>query len=82
MHLSEPYVLSFIVKLWLEKNTKGAAGPTWHGYITHVPSGRRQYFKDLGGVKEFIEPYLEGTAREGGGLRRRVRRWLRRVSDG
>jgi hypothetical protein len=78
MHLSETVVHSFIVKLWFEKTKKGAAGTIWHGYITHVPSGRRHYLKDLSGVTDFIEPYFNEMGVENG-LRGRVRRWLRRL---
>lgn len=76
MHLSETDVHSFIVKLWFERTEKGAVGTTWHGYITHVPSGKRLYLKDLSDVMDFIEPYFEEMGAESG-LRRRVRRWLR-----
>src|SRR5947199_1874628 len=57
--LSEPSVHSFIIKLRLEK-AGGESGPTtWHGYITHVPSGRQSYLRDLDGIAAFITPYLE-----------------------
>ena len=66
---------SFIIKLRLER-TVCEAGPTkWHGYITHVPSGRRSYLRDLDGIAAFITPYLEAEGVETTGLRRRV--WRR-----
>jgi hypothetical protein len=72
--LSEPNVHSFIIKLRLEK-ALGAGGPTtWHGYITHVPSGKRRYLRDLDGIAAFITPYLEAEGVKIG-LRRRV--WRR-----
>jgi hypothetical protein len=52
-------VHSFIVKVWLEEEaTKNGEG-TWHGRITHVPSGRKRYLKNLSEITAFINPYLE-----------------------
>lgn len=76
MDLSESQVHSFIVKLWLESVAEDARRAVWHGHITHVPGGDRRYFRDLGEIRRFIEPYLaaaEGVEPDG-----RVRRWLRR----
>jgi hypothetical protein len=72
--LSEPNVHSFIIKLRLEKGLREAGPTTWHGYITHVPSGRRSYLSDLDGIAAFITPYLEAEGVKTG-LRRRV--WRR-----
>lgn len=72
--MSEPNVHSFIIKLRLEKGL-GETGPTtWHGYITHVPSGRRVYLRNLDSIAAFITPYLEAEGVKTG-LRRRV--WRR-----
>jgi hypothetical protein len=38
---------SFIVRIWLEESTAEAPQPSWRGSITHVLSGRRQFFVDL-----------------------------------
>jgi hypothetical protein len=46
---------SFVVKVWCEEPA------LWRGYVTHVPSGRRQYFQDLTVVLRFIGPYLTGS---------------------
>ena len=75
--MSEPNVHSFIIKLRLEKALSEGGPTTWHGYITHVPSGKRSYLKDLDGIAAFITPYLEAGGVKTG-LRRRV--W-RRVKD-
>jgi hypothetical protein len=72
--LSEPDVHSFIIKLRLEKALREAGPTTWHGYITHVPSGARSYLRDLDGIAAFITPYLEAAGVKTG-LRRRV--WRR-----
>lgn len=50
---------SFIIKLRLEKALCEAGPTTWHGYITHVPSGQRGHLRDLDGIAAFITPYLE-----------------------
>jgi hypothetical protein len=74
--LSEPNVHSFIIKLRLEKALCEAGQTTWHGYITHVPSGRRSYLTDLEGIAAFIMPYLEAGGVKPG-LRWRVRRRMK-----
>lgn len=66
---------SFIIKLRLEKALHEGGPTTWHGYITHVPSGKRSYLKDLDGIEAFITPYLEA-----GGVKTGLRgRMWRRV---
>lgn len=65
---------SFIIKLRLEKALYEDGPTTWHGYVTHVPSGERSYLKDLDSIAAFIIPYLEAGGVKTG-LRRRV--WRR-----
>lgn len=57
--LIEPYVQSFIVRVWVEEPARGAEGVSWRGHVTHVPGGERRYLKDLGDIVDFISPYLE-----------------------
>lgn len=78
MSLSEPAVHSFIIKLWFEEVPEEAKRPTWHGYITHVPTGERRYLKDLEEITAFITSYLKAAGVRVG-LRRRVRLWLKRL---
>ena len=52
-------VHSFIVKVWFEEEATKNSDATWHGYITHVPSGKKCYLKNLGEITAFIEPYLK-----------------------
>ena len=68
---------SFIIKLWLEQSSEESGPVTWHGYITHVPSGKRRYLKDLNAIVAFVTPYLDAMGVKVG-VRRRVRRWLKR----
>ena len=51
-------VHSFIVKLWLEDQGEQKDGSTWHGYVTHVPSGERRYLKELQDIVAFIKSYM------------------------
>lgn len=50
---------SFIVKIWLEETAEETNKPIWRGHITHVPSGKRNYFQDLNGIIAFVTPFLE-----------------------
>ncbi len=49
----------FIVKVWLEETAEEAGQAIWRGYITHVPSGERQYISSLDDITLFIGSYLE-----------------------
>jgi hypothetical protein len=57
--LSETNIHSFIIKIWFEELSEEIDQFDWRGHITHVPSGRRQYLKELNGILSFITPYLE-----------------------
>ena len=50
---------SFIFRLWVEEVSHEEDSVAWSGQITHVPSGVRQYIKDLDEILIFIIPYLE-----------------------
>jgi hypothetical protein len=79
-HLSEPDVQSFIIKLWIEKASERAGAAVWRGYITHVPSGRRRYLKDLDEITAFITPYLKAMGVRVG-MWGRVRRIFARTRE-
>ena len=77
MDISDPKVHSFIVKIWLEDGGDEAEKPLWRGHITHVPSGKRRYLKNLNDIRDFIERYLatlNGKSRPASPLRRFLRR--------
>jgi hypothetical protein len=59
MDVLESNTHSFIVKVWLEDGEAAVGQAEWRGYITHVTSGQRRYFKDLKQISGFITPYLE-----------------------
>ncbi|MBI5877215.1 MAG: hypothetical protein HZB53_06170 [Chloroflexi bacterium] len=50
---------SFIVKIWIEDTAVPSGNLIWRGYITHVLSGERRYFRALTEIGEFITPYLQ-----------------------
>ncbi len=75
MDLYEFNTHPFIVKVWLEETVEEAGRATWRGYITHVPTGKRQYLKTLDEIPTFIRPYLEVLGVDFG-----ARSWLCRWS--
>ena len=77
--MAECEVHSFIIKLCIEAGSEVADTASWRGHITHVPSGRRGYLKDLHEITAFIAPYLEAQGVRVGPWRR-VRHWLRRAA--
>lgn len=69
---------SFIVKVWIEDRAEETDLGVWHGHITHVPSGKRQYLKNLDEIRDFIAPYLEEMGVKLG-MPWRMRRWLKHL---
>ena len=59
LDLFEANTHPFVVKIWLEEMDEETNQAVWRGHITHVVSGRRQYFTDLDEISAFIRPYLE-----------------------
>lgn len=80
MDLAESTVHSFIVKLWLEDESGETSRLRWHGYITHVPSGARRYFRKLSDVTDFIKQYVDGNRARVPKRASRLRNWLRRFT--
>ena len=79
MNTSECVYCSFIVKLWIEEAASGPERGLWRGHVTHVPSGHRQYIKDLDEITVFIAPYLEEMGVKLG-PRLSLGRWLKFLS--
>lgn len=59
MDLYERNTCSFIVKVWVEGSDDQNGQGFWRGHITHVFSGKRQYFEDLNTVVKYVKRYLE-----------------------
>ncbi|HEX6716625.1 MAG TPA: hypothetical protein VF088_05910 [Pyrinomonadaceae bacterium] len=76
---AEFHVHSFIVKVWLEEEATKDSRAIWHGHITHVPSSKKQYLKNLDEIALFIQPYLEAMGIRFG-LSERIRRCLSRFA--
>jgi hypothetical protein len=55
----DPAIQSFMIKIRLSELTPEESDVLWYGYITHVPSGKRQYFRHLNDVADFIQPFME-----------------------
>ncbi len=48
-----------MIRIWLEETAEEAGRDFWRGHITHVPSEKRVYLKDLNTILMFIAPYLK-----------------------
>lgn len=59
MDFPELQSCSFIIKVWLEERCEETGQVLWRGHITHVPSGKRCYLKDLKDIITFIASYME-----------------------
>jgi hypothetical protein len=55
----ETYILSFVVRIWLEEAADETGHSLWRGHITHVPSNTRRYFQDPDTMQTFIARYME-----------------------
>jgi len=53
---------SFVIRLWRENHEEDEAMVEWRGWIDHVQSGERRYFRDLSQISLFIERCLNDTA--------------------
>jgi hypothetical protein len=59
---TQPNSHSFIVRMWVNDSTQGAEHPDWRGYVTHVPSGDRRYFKTLEELCIYIQNHFTSSA--------------------
>lgn len=81
MEPSQVTIVSFIVKVYVERQRDDGRKPTWHGQVTHVPGGQARYVRDLDGIGLYIGDHL---ARLGvtPSWYWRARQWLRRHMPG
>jgi hypothetical protein len=75
MDMRGPKVHSFIVKLWLDEPGDKTETRGWHGYITHVPSGKRRYLQSLYDILSFVKSNV-GKINSDVAQPPRDRRWL------
>jgi hypothetical protein len=59
MSLLEDHTASFIVRIWRERGEGLKVSQEWRGAIEHVQSGRRNFFRDLSEIANFMKPHLE-----------------------
>jgi hypothetical protein len=55
MEPADTRIFSVIVKIWVEDSGQ----TTWHGRVTHVPSGEQRYVRDLDEIGLFVGQFLE-----------------------
>ena len=79
--MPEHITQSFIAKIWLEESAGETGRASWRGHITQVPSGKRQYIKNLDDIALFIAPRLEEMGARVA-LFWRIQRWLGRWRGG
>jgi hypothetical protein len=49
---------SFIVRIWRESGTDERSVAEWRGYIEHVGSLDKLFFRDLDAVRDFLKQHL------------------------
>ena len=49
---------SFVVRLWREHDDEARAADDWRGWIDHVASGERRYFRTFEDISLFIAACL------------------------
>lgn len=52
-----PHPQLFIVRLWWERQDEKSTGE-WRGWVEHVPTRERRYFREIENVAEFIQGLL------------------------
>jgi hypothetical protein len=53
------FLMSFIVRFWVEPPSTPGESEKLRGQITHVPSGERRYLQRLDEICAFISSYLQ-----------------------
>jgi hypothetical protein len=56
-----PHPHLFIVRLWWEREAAASSGE-WRGWVEHVPTHERRYFREIQNVSEFIHNFLAEKA--------------------
>lgn len=58
LDLLEANTHSFVLRMWREEQVATNGKHLWRGHITHVLSGQRRYFQQIGEIANFINSYL------------------------
>ena len=59
LDLFETSTHAFVIRIWLEDTAGEDANNLWRGYITHIPSGDKQYIQNLSEIFFFVISYIE-----------------------
>jgi len=57
MSLFEKEAHSFMIRLWRENKEQNNAQAEWRGWIDHIQSGQRHYFKDIAEIGRIVASY-------------------------
>lgn len=49
---------SFVVRLWRESHDDSAGPAEWRGWIDHVQSGQRHYFREITDISRIVTRYV------------------------
>jgi hypothetical protein len=53
---------SFVMRIWRENRDDPADPAEWRGWIEHVQSEERLYFRDIGDIPHIVSSYLGDIA--------------------
>ena len=59
MSLFESESHSFVMRLWQEHADDAETDAEWRGWVEHVQSGQRFYFRDFSDIKQIVSNFLE-----------------------
>jgi hypothetical protein len=54
---------SFVIRMWRENHDEDGEMVEWRGWIDHVQSGERRYFRDIPQINDFIQRCLDDNAK-------------------
>lgn len=74
MKPADTRIFSVIVKIWIED----AGRKTWHGRLTHVPSGQQWSVGQVADIARIITSYLAAYGYKPD-IMTQVRRWMQRL---
>ena len=49
---------SFVIRLWRENRDRAEAAAEWRGWIEHVQSKQRHFFRDTADISGIVASYL------------------------
>jgi hypothetical protein len=58
MTLFEAEAHSFVLRIWRENRDDPTVDAEWRGWIEHVQSGRRTYFRELQEIEQLLAEYM------------------------